>query len=50
MNACLTDNISNIDGIKIVEKLLNPKEIVIGIEEEMKNFLKNFPKLQKERI
>jgi len=38
------------DGIKIVEKLLNPKEIVIGIEEEMKNFLKNFPKLQKERI
>ena len=32
------------DGIKIVEKLLNPKEIVIGIEEENEELFEKFVK------
>ena len=35
-------------GLKVIQKLLNPKEIVIGIEEENKELIEIFEKIQKE--
>ena len=37
------------DGIKIVEKLLNPKEIVIGIEEENEELFEKFSETAKRK-
>ena len=34
-------------GLKVIQKLLNPKEIVIGIEEENKELIEIFEKIQK---
>ena len=35
-------------GLKVIQKLLNPKEIVIGIEEENKELIEIFEKVQDE--
>ena len=37
-----------LNGIKVIEKLLNPKEIVIGIETENSNLVEKFEKIAKE--
>ena len=37
-----------LNGIKVIEKLLNPKEIVIGIENENSNLVQKFEELAKE--